>query len=87
MFAIATRTSSSAPAPTRVSALTCTGPFARVQHRAGDPRAAATYRHAIRDAVAGDDGRLTAWRAAGSSRGDWLTVAYTASRYWDSERT
>ena len=40
-----------------------------LQHRAGDPRAAATYRHAIRDAVA-DDGRLNARRAAGSSRGD-----------------
>src|SRR4029453_16614679 len=27
------------------------------------PAGAATYRHAIRDAVAGDDGRLPAWQA------------------------
>jgi len=56
-----------------------------VQHRAGDPRAAATYRHAIRDAVA-DDGRLNARRAPGSSRGDRSPSPTAQVVVRDSER-
>ena len=82
MFAIASRTSSTAPAPTLVSAPDLhRASVARLQHRAGDPRAAVTYRHAIRDAIAGGDGRLAAWRCR-KLPSDQITVTCSASRCW-----